>query len=373
MKIVEELLSRRWIIKRENEDLYYQAKDLSKNIKKLLIDKFGYNLIINQYLVKLEKIPGVPEAWMGIQDFKSIQEYQMLCFILMFLEEKEIEEQFVLSNLTEYIQVQFENEKPISWNHFKTRKMLIRVIKYCHKMGIIKTNDGDEDGFIKNLETEVLYENTGISHYFMQNFTLDIMEHQQPDDFINNEWIGLAEDKGIVRRQRVYRKLLLSPGVYRNNDKDEDFAYLRNYRRQISEDFKTLMACQLHLYHSSAYLVLDEDCSLNKQFPSNNALNDLILVVNETLKKQIKNYRLKLDQREQAHINASKFNRLLERVIQTNYQFLPKTYQVKSGELVNEIIEKMELLGFIKIDEEITIYPIIGKISGYYQGGKQNG
>lgn len=64
--------------------------------------------------------------------------------ILMFLEEKEAEEQFVLSELTEYIQGQYREEQ-IDWTVYQYRRHLIKVIKYCVNCGILNLNDGSEE------------------------------------------------------------------------------------------------------------------------------------------------------------------------------------------------------------------------------------
>ena len=51
----------------------------------------------------MEKIPVVPEKFMGIEVFDSKEEYAYLCVLLMFLEDKDAGEQFILSQLTEYM------------------------------------------------------------------------------------------------------------------------------------------------------------------------------------------------------------------------------------------------------------------------------
>ena len=98
------LLENYWIGKDKNKELYYRLKDSIAEFKSFLTDKLGYNLVINPYLIKLEKFPGKAEGWMGIKAFESTMEYAFLCILIMFLEDKGKEEQFVLSEITEYIQ-----------------------------------------------------------------------------------------------------------------------------------------------------------------------------------------------------------------------------------------------------------------------------
>lgn len=183
MTPLEELLHRRWILKSEDCTLYNDVKNALEGIDK---ENPGYNIIINPYLIKLEKIPEKAEPWMGIQDFTSIREYQMFCYLLMFLEDKPCEYQFVLSSLTEYVQSQFA-EGEIDWLDIATRRQMICVIKYAISQGLIKNDDGDEECFIQDEISEVLYENTGISCYFMRNFTRGLKSYQQPKDFEQSE------------------------------------------------------------------------------------------------------------------------------------------------------------------------------------------
>lgn len=96
-------------------------------------------------------------------------------------------EQFILSQLTEYIQAQYTEEE-IDWTIYLYRRQLIRVLKYCVKTGILTVNDGSEDEFASDGRGEVLYENTGTARYFMRNFTQDIMHYTDPEQFEKEEW-----------------------------------------------------------------------------------------------------------------------------------------------------------------------------------------
>ncbi|HZJ87288.1 MAG TPA: TIGR02678 family protein, partial [Erysipelothrix sp.] len=297
MNSLEILLSKRMIIRRVDPKLYYMVKDDLKSIRKIMQEKFGYIVILTPQLIKLEKIPAIPEIWMGIKEFQSVTEYQMFLYLLMFLEDKEIEEQFVLSHLTDFIQHQFEDNM-IDWTNFTTRRQLIRVIQYSLKNHLLILNDGDETNFARDITTEVLYENTGVSRYFMRNFPRNIMEFQHHEDFKQSDWIDIDEDRGIARRHRVYRKLLLACGVYESHQ-EEDFLYLKNYRNQIQFDFQSYFECDLHVHKSSAYLVLDESCRMGKTFPENNVYADLVLLTNHKLKEDVRNKKYRLNHDEE--------------------------------------------------------------------------
>lgn len=119
---------------------------------------------------------------MGIREFKDTSDYALFCVILMFLEDKEAEEQFVLSQLTEYITGNYP-EGQMPWTVYANRQRLVRVMKFCMKNDLFLMDDGNGDQFVTDLETEALYENTGLSRYFARTFTRDISANKTVGDF----------------------------------------------------------------------------------------------------------------------------------------------------------------------------------------------
>lgn len=365
MNPFEILLSKRMILRRQDPKSYYKVKDELKSIKKIMQEKFGYLVILTPQLIKLEKIPAEAEIWMGIQDFSSIMEYQMFLYVLMFLEDKEIEEQFVLSHLTDFMNHQFE-ENTLDWTQFSTRRRLIRVLRYCLDNYLLILNDGDDGRFTQDITTEVLYENTGISRYFMRNFPKNIMEYESHLDFKQSDWIDIDEDRGIARRHRVYRQLLLSPKMIEKSD-DEDYLYLKNYRYQIQSDFQSYFECDLHVHKSSAYIILDEACRMGKVFPENNAYADLTLILSDMLRTLLKKQELKHD--EKFTHTKDELSGIITRIVKQNLNMLPKTVQSLGLEsITTNTIDYMHKIGFINITHEnIETYPIMGKIIGAYE------
>ena len=75
MKELEILLNQRWVLKSEDKTLYYKIRDSLGEIRRFATEKMGCQLIENSLLVKLEKIPAIPENGMGIEEFSSKDEY----------------------------------------------------------------------------------------------------------------------------------------------------------------------------------------------------------------------------------------------------------------------------------------------------------
>ena len=367
MKALEILLSRRWILKSREKELYYQLKDELGEVKKFLMEKMGYQVIVNPMLVKAEKVPAEPENWMGILEFKGIRDYVYFCCVLMFLEDKEPEEQFVLSELTEYVQGQ-NQEMDTDWTVYHHRRSLIRVIKFCVGCGMMNVNDGDEEGFAKDADSEVLYENTGVSKYFTRNFTRDIMGYTGQEDFLNEEWIDINADRGIVRRQRVYRNLIMSMGISKTDRNEEDFAYIRNYRGMLRGELEELFDCSLQIHRTSAFMVLGEESSMGRCFPEENTLSDIALLCGGLLLREVEQGKIEVPANERICISRAKFEQIIETCKTMYGNGFIKTYREKTtAELIREITQYMEELQLIQMSgSDVFVNPVVGKIAGEY-------
>ena len=377
MKPLEILLSKRWILKDREKELYYQLKDEIGKSRDFLTEKLGYQAIITPNLIKLEKIPAYAQNWMGIQDFSDRLEYIFLCMILMFLEDRDAGEQFVLSMLTEYIQANIKEEQ-IDWTIYSYRRHLVKVMKYCVKIGILQIDDGSEDSFMKSDEGEVLYQNTGASRYFMKNFSRDISDYQSQEDFLKEEWIGMNEDRGIIRRQRVYRSLLMSPGIYLNDDTEEDFAYVRHYRGMIEEELNRFFDCELQVHKTSAFLIMGEDSNLGRSFPEENTLSDIVLLWCNLFRQKIADGSVEVPAGEDIVISMQQFLMISEECKSQYGSGWIKTYrEMTMGEFCKKLKEYMIFMEMImeKYDQ-IIVYPIVGKVAGCYpkdfKGGETN-
>lgn len=367
MNALEILLGRRWILKSRDRELYYQVKDQLGAVKRFLTEKLGYQVIVNPYLIKAEKMPAKPENWMGILEFHHKIEYVFFCIVLMFLEEKEAEEQFVLSELTEYIQGQYR-EAQVDWTIYSFRRHLIKVLKYCVSCGILNVDDGNEESFARDDSSEVLYENTGVSRYFMKNFTQDIMGFSSPEDFQKEEWIGVDEDRGIVRRQRVYRRLLMTMGMYRDPETEEDFAYVKNFRNMIQGELSEFLDCELHVHRSGAFLILGDDCRMGRCFPEENTLSDIVLLVNSLIGEKIQEGKIVPGAEEQIVLPREAFLGILEECRERYSRGFIKTYrEMTTKEFCQEVLSYMKELSLIEERRgDIWVSGAAGKIAGQY-------
>lgn len=369
MNVLEELMNERWISKYRDRDRYYRIKDELGSVRAFLVEKLGYRIISNSSLVKLEKLPGEALPWMGIQEFKDTWDYALFCVILMFLEDKEAEEQFVLSQMTEYVTAIFP-EGQMVWTVYANRQRLIRVMKYCIKNDLFLINDGNGESFAVNPEAEALYENTGLSKYFARTFTKDIGSFHTLSDFFQSEWLDMDEDRGVIRRQRVYRKLLLSIGMYREKEQDEDFNYVKNYRSVIENDLEQILDASLQVYKSSAYLILGANGELGRTFPARNGLSDVILLFHGEVKRRVEAGELKTELNERILVPLIRVKKIIQDIRNQYGSGMIKAYRDMSDtEFTDHLILELESLDFLRIDdvtEEVQIMPVAGKIMGIY-------
>src|SRR5699024_8985835 len=234
-KALRILMEKFWILRLEEPETYQLIREREKMIKRYVDEKFGFDLIVHQHFIKLEKIPVETKSWMGIQEFQESRDYAIFCCALAFTESRSVDEQFLLSDICEDIKDLYPGDIPLDWTNYNHRRSLVRVIKMMEKFSIIETVEGEIDRFAMDEELEVLYETTIYARYFMRSYPKDLFEYDSVQDILDSEWERHEADE---RRKRVYRKLMISPVVYRESDDDPDFAYIRNYRNRLKDDLE---------------------------------------------------------------------------------------------------------------------------------------
>lgn len=375
MTTFEKLLENYWFVKDQDEEEYnYIKKDLTDDIQNFIKQKLGYKLIINPYLIKLEKIPGIPKEFMGIQEFESKMEYMFLCLILIYLEERSRGEQFILSGLIDYIQnivVEIDlNDIKIDFTVYSHRKSMVKVLRFIKEIGFIKLYDGDENKFAENIENDVLYEVTGVSKYFMRNFSSNITECDSYTDIYEQEQLGLEQDKGIERRKRIYRRLFTENVIYKESDDDQDYNYIRNYRGAINQDVDKMLDSNLEVHKNGAYILLAENKNYKHTFPSNNGISDVALLVNQEIKNKLNLGEYKENINDLIYISNIEFLRLIREVKEKfGWGFSKEYREMEEEKLKQEIVNFMREFDMIrenKETKEFIIMPMCFKIVGNY-------
>lgn len=372
--ILIDLLESFIILKSKDRDKYYEIKDNIDENMSFIKDKLGYDLIIKEDFIKLEKIPSEPKSFMGIPGFTEIEEYIFFMILLMFLEDKNKEEQFVLSNLTEYISINYTNQK-VEWTNFKTRKNLINVIKAAINIGIIEKNDGDEESFQKDENMDVLFENTGISRYIVRNFKSDIQNINSYEELLESN--DLYFDKSSKRRNSVYRNLLLCPIVYNKGVDDSEYDYIKKYRGSINKELEENLNWSMDVHKNGALIVLKNPTNVKDTFPNQNKKgeSEITLIINDKLHNMIKNAEFEIKDNDTIIISNERFKNILLNIRKEEGHGFIKKFRECSDEFFIECIKEY-MAGFSMIIEEgenTIIMPLVSKVIGKYQKDYKGG
>ena len=362
-----DLLENYLILKERDKDLYYDIKDNIDKYKSFIYDNLAYDIIIKDDFIKLEKIPGIPEEWMGINEFTEIKEYIFFILLITFLEDKNKEEQFILSSITEYIEHNYPDEK-IEWTIFKNRKSLIKVMKFAIDIGIIKKNDGSEEEFSKSETGDVLYESTGLSRYIVRRFSKNIEDSESYEDLLGDEFSGISKDLGTVRKNRVFRRLLLSPVVYNDENDNGDYDYIKSKRSFIRNTFEENLGWDIHIHKNGALAVLENSNEVKDIFPNKKGESAAVLFINKEVRRNINSGNLKKEDNDTVVMSNSEFDEFIIEVRKTHGHGFTKTLRDASDQVfINTIRNFMKDFSMIREEKDFTILmPIIGKVLGEY-------
>ncbi|MFZ3576859.1 TIGR02678 family protein [Virgibacillus sp. DJP39] len=359
------LLEKFWVLRMKDPEVYQLIREREQTIKRYVEDKMGFDLVVHQHFIKLEKIPVETKAWMGMQEFSDPRDYAMFCCALAFTENRTVDEQFLLSDICEDIKDMYPGEFPLDWTNYSHRKSLVRVIKQLEKLSILSVVEGEVEQFAMDEEQEVLYETTVYARYFMRSFQGDLSTYQSTTEILNDEWERHAAD---ARRKRVYRKLLLSPVVHRQSEDDPDFAYIRNYRNRIRDDIEEHTMFRLEIFKNAALLVADEKKQELTLFPDQKALADIALHFASYLRAELETYspdsfgNIRLTRVAFEQITAILHKRFGEG---WSKQYREGTTASTTNELIALLVD-WEMLEKESDTNAFIVKPLIGRFSGHY-------
>ena len=370
MNAINLLLNNYWIVKETDKENYYAVKHEinDKNTKRFIQEMLGWKIIHSEHVIKLEKIPSHAEPFMGIQEFTEIRDYCLLCAVLLYLEDKEENNQFLLSDLIRYIETVISKYIEVDWTSFSQRKSLVRVLQYVENKGLLKTYEGDSSVYSREQSSEVLYENTGLSRYFATNFPMDITNTKHWMDF-EKQVIDIENDRGEVRTNRVFRQLVVCPSMYWENANDSDAFYLKNKKAYVSTNIEKIMGGTLEMSKNNASVVFVDLQGVGDIHPKNSMLSEIILLVAHEIYEMAQDKRkLSVNDNDTINMPTSKFNGILLNQKRKYQELWSKEYREISDEkyllLVKEYMKKWLM---IKEEEnQIIIYPSLAITSGKY-------
>jgi uncharacterized protein (TIGR02678 family) len=354
-----------WILREDEPEAYRLIRDREQKLKRYLQEKFGLELTVHQHFAKLEKIPVEPQSWMGIQSFQDPMDYAIFCCALAYTEKKGIDEQFLLSDLAERIQELYPGEFPLDWTNYQHRRSLVRALKEVIALRLIKTIDGNLDLFQLSEEEEVLYEVTVHSRYYMRSYPDDLYQFNTIEELLAQEWKRQPDDQ---RRKRVYRKLMMMPFVYRKGEDDPDFAYIRNYRNRLRDDFEQHTPFRLEVFKNVAMLTLPDPKKRYTLFPDAKGIVDVALHTMVVLREHRES--LVISEIGTVRMPASRFDAFVRQTKeQYGHGWAKKHRDETPEETAAQIIELWREWDMAEWDEEtrmLTILPGAARLTAFY-------
>ena len=363
------LLDNWWVSKVKSSDAFYKIKSKITNLREIA-NKMGCDIICNNKLIKLEKNPLWLDNVYGIPEFDRKLDYVLFLVLIIYLEGKGLDEQFILSNFTDYVSNCLANidgvNKP-DWTNFKDRKSMVDVLKYATSIGIIRLRDGNDANFAENANTEALYENTTLSHYVVRNFKFDVFSCNSARDFIDKELETL--DSRDYKRIVTYRSLFLYPHVYFPDLNTESLIYLKNMRNNVANDVETYVGGELIFVKNMAFVsMIDKQ---NNVFPNmNQSITDIIILISHYLREYIVDNNLNSN----STIKMDDFKIIVEKVYKENSKYFSKKYRDLTKEnFFKTMINQMVSYKMLKVmDSEILVYPITTMYDGIYDNDTDN-
>lgn len=361
--IPKELLENFWVLKSDDPKKFYQLKRELKQSQSFINNQIGWKVIANDNLLKIEKTPYRASGYMGITDFNDVDDYLFLVATLIFLEDKGVHEQFLLSQYIEGIEVILGDLIELDWTSYSRRRTLIRVMEYCLNLALLKVTDGSLEGFKSGGEGEVLYENTGLSKYYPVSFNFDVTKIEGVDDLV----VVLNDSTDTVRNS-VYQQLITSPGVTWSSSEDVFGKYLKNQRFNIQKNIDRFLSGELMVFKNSAYLMVSSDDKYGTLHPSGKSISSLVLFVQKRIVEMCNNGELKLLVEDVIEMGAGEFGKLVVGVYNQVLPGLSSEYRnMDINNVIKAVVAYMEDFHLIELDgAKIIIQGAVARHEGSY-------
>ena len=357
------LLNNFWILKEDDLDNYYKIKRNQHLLRDYINKTLGSRLIIHDRFIKLEKIPAQALESIGLPNFILQTDYIYLCLILLFLEDKTRETYFMLSDLIDYVKntaVALELNNVPNWTLTKERKSLKRAVNFLEKIKVIKLKDASKDDFSDNENAEALYISTGLSNYVMRLFNNEIFDIKQEEDFIKDEWTYQNDEKGDIRKYKIYRNLIYTPCIYMNDISKSEIDYLKQLRHHISNELSNLNY-ELELTKNMALVFENENALTKDSFPNNKRISAIVLIVLTKLYELIKENKIILNEYEIGKISYEDLYNIIIGIKNKYNIYLSKTLKdLTDSAFFENILDILETYTFIRnVDNYYEILPAI--------------
>lgn len=373
-KCVYALMDQYCIVLDEQPELYAIATRNLENLRDLFDRLFRYSLIHEPEYIKLVKIPAQARPWMGIRSFIYPLDYVILACFIAYMEEKGEGQQFVLQDVCEAILNYYPGPAhEVTWTSRSTRQSLVRAIRYCEGMKVVKTFDRRIDDFQDNADHDMLFETTSFLRHFFNRYFFNFLEVSSLNDltiFIQEE----EKRDQVQPTHRIMRRLFFEPCVLTETLSEEERMVLTKFggqlRQNITEEFDYLT---MEEYESMVMLTHSRHL-YGHYYPAENKSSTLSLMTTQFatfIWMQVQAGSIRPDEKGTIIIATEQAVKFFSNVKEKNDHGWSTIYQRDSTTKVwNEAVAYMTSFGFVKEEKGyFYIYESLGRVIGEYENG----
>lgn len=325
----------------------------------------GWRIQRNSTFFRLERHPyGITPVFIDVKLTRP-RDFACLAWLLWFAEKRYLagggrNQQFLLSQLAEEIQEQSrlaDAARLLDFRNQNDRLSMWRALDYLTRLGGVQTIEGDARRWVDDAEqqdNEALYEFTGIAHSLVEalhetQVAAVAARLGDPGKRLAPGWItSLAEP--IPPLNRAWCSLLLGPILLRYDD-PEAFAALAKQAEKVSEELAEAFGWQLELNNDYACIVRGGTLSAGAgpSLALNSAQDQMILLLCSAIRQRVEAGDWLPDEYGCLRVTRGDIEQLFAELRQRYGMHWGATaQQLKATELLNEMYQKMRLLGLLR-------------------------
>lgn len=370
---IHALLNRSWILKEDDQELYFSIKDHYEELRDWFMDQAGFPLIMTRSLVKLERTPVVSHPWMGFEEFREIRDYVFFSYVLWYLEGKTEMDQFLLSDIVEEVREQMAiGGLEADWRHYHHRLSMARVLKKLTSLGVLIVVDGDENDWAHSEDKNALYECSPHSRYVLRRFPQDLTSYIRMEEMTDPIlYANTPDGDNIRKRHRVYRRFLLEPVVLDRHWDAESLPYVLTQRRSIMDHLQRMLGLEGRRYREGLLFFYPELTSEAALFPTLSGVSDLVLLIAGELRRQLslEGSGRYLEADGSIRLERSELEGVLLRLQERHQTYWSKEFRTSSSSQLAEMcFAHMELwrLGEWEDANHFLISPVVARWNAEY-------
>ncbi|SIT03325.1 MULTISPECIES: TIGR02678 family protein [Alicyclobacillus] len=374
------LLSRPWVTKEQQPEEYRLVHRHQHALRDWFQKMAGWALVVTSEIAKLEKQPAVHRPWMRIDEFLHPRDYALFAYALWFLEGRQREEQFLLSELIDAIgEESRRNGDELDWTNYDHRLSMVRALKKLRDLGVLQAVDGEENAWARDDTQNVLYEATRLARYVMNRFPRDFASYQTIDELYeadifmgsdgSSEWESWAT---AHRRHRVIRRFLVEPVVYDADFSEEERRYVQTQRSFLVDRIEQLTGLMGRRFREGLLFTWPDLRGEFEWFPGESTLSDVCLLVANVLVERIREKHASLAPAEHGryHVPLGELEALILELRNIHGPRWSKELREKAvAALTRDVLAMMSEWHLVAWDgADVWLLPALSRYVGAYDG-----